>query len=121
MLGIQAFAEEDYTQAVRLMEPVFPQLVRIGGSHAQREVFEDTMLEACIRAEQFEKAEAMLRDRLKQRESARDTFWLGRVQAGQGQTSEAKSSFDQATKGWRGGNPETPELANLHNLAAAMD
>ena len=119
--GIEAFAKEDYTQAVRLMEPVFPQLVRIGGSHAQREVFEDTMLEAYIRAEQFEKAEAMLRGRLKQRESVRDTFWLGRVQAGQGQAAEAKSSFNQATQGWQAGNPGTPELANLNDLAGTMD
>ena len=54
--GIYAFSQARYAESVRLMEPVFPQLVRIGGSHAQREVFEDTMLEAYIRAEEFEKA-----------------------------------------------------------------
>ena len=78
--GIAAFSQARYAESVRLMEPVFPELVRIGGSHAQREVFEDTMLEAYIRAEEFEKAELMLRSRLNQRESIRDTFWLGRVQ-----------------------------------------
>ena len=41
------------------------------GSHAQREVSEDTMLEAYIRAEQFEKAEDMLRRRLGQRHLAK--------------------------------------------------
>ena len=55
-----------------------PQLVRIGGSHAQREVFEDTLLEAYLRAEQFDQAEAMLEERLARRASVRDTFWLGR-------------------------------------------
>ena len=69
-----------------------PQLVRIGGSHAQREVFEDTMLEAYIRAEQFKKAEDMLRQRLGQRESVRDTFWLGRVQSSKDQAAEATGS-----------------------------
>ena len=36
--GIAAFAEGDYAAAVDFLEPVFPQLTRIGGSHAQREV-----------------------------------------------------------------------------------
>ena len=44
---------------MRRLEPLFTeprldQLARIGGSHAQREVFEDTLLEAYLRAEQFE-------------------------------------------------------------------
>ena len=63
--GINAFAHGAHSEAVRYLEPPFTeprldQLARIGGSHAQREVFEDTMLEAYLRAEQFDKAEAML-------------------------------------------------------------
>ena len=82
--GIDAFAQQDYNTSVDFLEPVFPQLTRIGGSHAQREVFEDTLLEAFLRAEQFDKAEDMLRERLSRRETPRDTFWLGRVMAGKG-------------------------------------
>ena len=119
--GIEAFAQERYTEAVAFFEPVFPSLVRVGGSHAQREVFEDTMLEAYIRAGQCEKAEHMLRTRLNQRDSVRDTFWMGRVQSAQGQTAEAKSSFSQVTKGWEAGNPDTPELAALDHLMAVSD
>jgi len=103
------------------MEPVFSQIVRIGGSHAQREVFEDTMLEAFIRAEQFEKAEDMLRRRLGQRTSARDTFWLGRVQSSKHQVSEAKCSVNDAKKGWRDGNPDAPELDSLNRLLFAVE
>ena len=119
--GIEAFGQGRYTESVGFLEPVFPQLVRIGGSHAQREVFEDTMLEAYIRAEQFEKAEDMLRTRLKQRDSVRDTFWLGRVQSSQGQSAAANSSFDLATEGWVAGDPATPELAALSTLRTALD
>jgi len=119
--GIDAFAQENYTESVRLMEPVFPQLVRVGGSHAQREVFEDTMLEAYIRAEQFEKAEDMLHDRLKQRDSVRDTFWLGRVQSGQGEDAMAHSSFSRATKGWEDAGSDAPELTALKNLMTSSD
>ncbi len=119
--GIEAFAQENYTESVRLMEPVFPQLVRVGGSHAQREVFEDTMLEAFIRAEQFEKAEHMLRGRLKRRETVRDTFWLGRVQSAQDQTKLAHSSFSRASKGWEAADPDTPELTALNNQMVVSD
>ena len=112
--GIDAFAQENYAESVRLMEPVFQQLVSVGGSHAQREVFEDTIVEAYIRAEQFEKAEDMLRCRLKQRESVRDTFWLGRIQSGQGQTAVAQSSFSRAAKGWETADPDSPELTALN-------
>jgi hypothetical protein len=87
--GIVAFAQGAYAQAARWLEPVCPHLVRIGGSHAQREVFEDTLLEAYLRAEQFDKAQAMLAERLTRRATARDTFWLGRVQAGERGRGEA--------------------------------
>ena len=80
------------------------------GSHAQREVFEDTLLEAYLRAEQFDKAEAMLAERLARRASARDTFWLGRVQAGQGQHAQAQASFATAAQGWRLGDATSPEM-----------
>ena len=119
--GIEAFAQENYAESVRLMEPVFPQLVRVGGSHAQREVFEDTILEAYIRAEQFEKAATMLQNRLQQRESVRDTFWLGRVQSGQGQNALAQSSFGRAAKGWESADPDTPELTALNSRLAELN
>ena len=114
--GIDAFSQARYAESVRFMEPVFPQLIRMGGSHAQREVFEDTMLEAYIRAEEFEKAELMLCSRLKQRESIRDTFWLGRVQVEQGQTSPANANFRRAKRAWEVSGVENPELANLKAL-----
>ena len=118
--GIHAFGQGDYTESVRYMEPLFPQLARIGGSHAQREVFEDTLLEAYLRAEQFEKARDMLNVRLKQRDSVRDTFWLGRVQVGQGDTDQAQTSLVAASQAWLGIDPESPEIANLERLAASV-
>lgn len=118
--GIVAFAQHDYAQAIRLLEPVCPQLVRIGGSHAQREVFEETLLEAYLRAEQFPQAEAMLRERLKRRVSVRDTYWLGRAQAGQGQAAQAKASFDAALQGWQEGDWSAPERLTLNRFAAAI-
>ncbi|ETW97425.1 MAG: hypothetical protein ETSY1_22700 [Candidatus Entotheonella factor] len=119
--GIVDFAQGEYAKSAQLLEPVCPQLVRIGGSHAQREVFEDTLLEAHLRAEQFDKAEAMLAERLARRPTPRDTFWLGRVQAGRGERTQAKASFDTAAQGWRLGDAASPEMTSLNHLAAAVN
>ncbi len=118
--GIDAFAREDYAGAVRMFEPVFPQMVRIGGSHAQREVFEDTVLEAYIRAGQWDKAESMLNERLQRRDSVRDTFWFGRIQAFQGHGDEAQTSFKAVERGWGPGVSNTPELQTMNNIKAAI-
>ena len=72
--GIGAFAQGEYREAARLLGPLQGELTRIGGSHAQREVFEDTILEACLRAEDLDMAEELLRSRLEQRPSVRDSF-----------------------------------------------
>jgi hypothetical protein len=48
----------------------------IGGSHAQREVFEDTLIETLIRAGRIEDASIRLRARLERRPSALDEAWL---------------------------------------------
>lgn len=115
--GIGAFGEGDYAEAVRLMEPVHPQLTRIGGSHAQRQVFEDTLLEAYLRAEQFDKATSMLRERLSQRETPRDTYWLARAQVGAGENQAAQGSLKQAQAGWEQADTNTPEFASLSRMA----
>ena len=120
--GIDAFAHGAYDEAVRLMAPLFDtprldQLARIGGSHAQREVFEDTMLEAYLRAEQFDKAEAMLRARLQRRASVRDLFWLGRAQVRSGQPEAAWASLHEVTQRWQDADPGSPERTTLNRLA----
>ena len=83
-------------------------------------MFEDTLLEAYLRAEQFDKAEAMLQSRLKQRASVRDTFWLGRVQASTGQAQEAGSSLHDAAERWRNADPQSAELVSLNLLAEGV-
>ena len=114
--GIVAFAHGAYQDAVTVMEPVFGQLTRIGGSHAQREVFEDTLLEAYLRAEQFDKAEEMLRTRLGQRASTRDIFWLGRSQVSSGQPEMASTNLRDAAQRWRDADPGSPEITALSSL-----
>ena len=73
--GIGAFAEGDNENAIRILEPLMPAIVRIGGSHAQRELWEDTLIVACLRGGHGDKATKLLSDRLHRRPSARDEAW----------------------------------------------
>ncbi len=77
--AIAAFARQEYERAVEVLLPLHESIVRIGGSNAQREVFEDTLLEACVRAGRFEQAEPLLRARLDRRPSERDSMLMAQV------------------------------------------
>jgi tetratricopeptide (TPR) repeat protein len=70
-----AFAGGDYAGCVSLLEPVAADVVRIGGSHAQREVIEDTLIVALLRSGEVTKAKALIDRRLHRRPSPRDTRW----------------------------------------------
>ena len=118
--GIDAFANEAYDDAVEFLEPAFADLPRIGGSHAQREVFEDTLLEAYIRAGRFDGATDLLNTRLKRRTSPRDMFWLGRTQAGLSTTSDAIDSLSEAERLWQSADPDSSELSGLKQLAGQL-
>jgi len=121
--GISAFVHQDYVEAIRLMEPLFSldarydQLARIGGSHAQREVFEDTLTEAYLRSGQSDKAGEMIGHRLRRRESPRDLFWLARAQEAEGNKGAASSSVRQAQTYWIDADSGSKETAALSKLA----
>lgn len=74
-----AFAADDYGRCVEILEPMAAEAVRIGGSNAQREVIEDTLLVALLRASETEKARVLLDRRLHRRPSPRDQRWLSRL------------------------------------------
>ena len=79
--GAQAFADADFAGCVRILEPVADETVRIGGSHAQREVIEDTLLLALMKSDEPGKARALLDRRLHRRPSPRDMRWQTNVSA----------------------------------------
>jgi hypothetical protein len=73
--ALLAFADADYARTIALLEPAARDVARIGGSGAQREVIEDTLLVACLRAGETAKARALLDRRLHRRPSPRDARW----------------------------------------------
>jgi hypothetical protein len=80
--AVQAFAEGQYAACARLLEPVAHEAVRLGGSGAQREIVQDTLLVALMRAGEADKARALLDQRLHRRPSPRDSRWLAGLAAG---------------------------------------
>ncbi|KMO27926.1 hypothetical protein VQ03_30200 [Methylobacterium tarhaniae] len=76
-----AFADGDHAACARILEPVAAEVVRIGGSGAQREVVEDTLLVALMRTGETAKARALLDRRLHRRPSPRDARWRARLTA----------------------------------------
>ena len=61
--GFGAFVDHAYDDAVSLLEPVLADSVLIGGSNPQRRIVEETYVEACMRAGQYDKAGAILKSR----------------------------------------------------------
>ena len=120
-LGAAAFAAGDYDEAADLMGPTYPMLARIGGSHAQREVFEDTLLETYIRAGRYDEARTMLDERLSRRSSVRDTYWMGRLEAEavQGNADASRQLMAQARAAWADTADEA--AAEMQRLAMAAD
>ena len=76
--GVEALSRGQYAQAASMLESAIPDLARIGGSHAQREVFEDSLIAAYLRSQQPGKAARLLEARLARRPSPRDEAWLAR-------------------------------------------
>ena len=76
-----AFAHGDWDHAANLFETTRPEVIRLGGSHAQRDVFEETLIEACVRAGRSERATRLLKERLDRRHNGRDQRWLDHINA----------------------------------------
>ncbi|MGH7415576.1 MAG: hypothetical protein ACREKJ_15375 [Candidatus Rokuibacteriota bacterium] len=72
--GLHAFARGDYARCVARIEHVDTRIVEVGGSHAQREVFHDTLLAAALRGQMPERAIALLERRLTKRPNP-GHFW----------------------------------------------
>ncbi|MFK7890749.1 MAG: hypothetical protein AB8B63_08020 [Granulosicoccus sp.] len=63
--GLLAHARGDYETAVRQLSQIRKHLWRIGGSHAQRDLFEQLLLDARLRAGHWQDARESLEERLR--------------------------------------------------------
>jgi hypothetical protein len=96
-LGFAAFVEGDHASASAHLlrrEGDFP---RLGGSHAQREVFEDTLIRALIGAGRLEEASGRLQARLDRRPSPIDSALLDRARP----TADASAGLNRTPAPFR--------------------
>lgn len=71
--AIQAFASGEYAECVRLLRPLRLIAQRFGGSHAQRDLLDLTLLEAARRSGQEALARALVNERLQLRPDSPQT------------------------------------------------
>jgi hypothetical protein len=78
--AVVAFGEGRYDDVVALLAPIRRRFHHFGGSHAQRDALQRTLLEAALRAEQNELARSLTAERLSTRDKG--TYnWLQRARA----------------------------------------
>ncbi len=71
----RAYGAENWADVIEVLEPLLPQVVRIGGSRAQRDLMANTLLSAYVRAGRVDEAHAFL-DRVDDRRPARPVAGL---------------------------------------------
>lgn len=79
--ALSAVVERQWGEAVRVLRLLGPWLVQLGGSTAQREIVEDTLLYSLVEAERCDEARLLLEARLDRRPSPLDRQRLERVPA----------------------------------------
>jgi tetratricopeptide (TPR) repeat protein len=94
--GLIAFRQGDYTAAARNLMQARRELTMIGGSHAQRDVFEQFTLEALVRSGDRANAETLLQERVNRR-GGRNLFAAKRLGALSGQEGQRIAALAAAT------------------------
>jgi tetratricopeptide (TPR) repeat protein len=82
--GVAAYAAGDFAGALALMESVDGEIHRVGGSHAQWELFEETMVVCQLRLGRLDEAARLLGRRLGRRAAPQDMAWLSRAKIARG-------------------------------------
>ncbi len=77
--GLEAFGEGNFTQAFQHMAGARDAMQTIGGSHAQRDVFERLTIEAALRGGYLDAAERFLKARTDKRAGRMDRFAALRI------------------------------------------
>jgi predicted Zn-dependent protease len=58
--GLAAHAAGDMETVIRAFTPTLPRLADIGGSHAQRDLFDQLLLDALLKAKRYIRAQQIL-------------------------------------------------------------
>jgi len=89
--ALQHMAGGRNAEAATALAALAPQVCRLGGSDAQREVVEEARIAALLRADRWDEARLLLDERLDRRRSPRDEAWRASAPARAGRTSVRRS------------------------------
>ena len=92
-IGIEAFGESNFTVAFRHLAGARDAMQTIGGSHAQRDVFERLTIESALRGGYFDAAERFLSSRTQRRDGKIDRFAALRMEELTRQRNEQAKNF----------------------------
>jgi hypothetical protein len=99
--AVLAFSEQRYDDVLNELTPIRSTFNRFGGSHAQRDVLQRTIVESAIRTGNSLLARALLRERLSMRGSSVYSWSrYAQVLRGDGDEAGATTAEQQATM-WR--------------------
>lgn len=79
-VGLEAFGDGEYRKAFRHLSGVRRQMQSVGGSHAQRDVFERITIESALRGGYLDEAEKLLFDRTHARGGYEDGYTHRRLE-----------------------------------------
>lgn len=97
--GIAAYGGGDYAGAVKQMLPVRYQWGLIGGSHAQRDVFQQLLIDAAMRAGEWTLSSALLAERTALKPRSADAWRrLAKASNALGRTAAADAAGAEATR-----------------------
>lgn len=90
--GIAAYGKGRYRDAAQVFRRAVPELARLGGSNAQRDVYIDLAVSANARAGDFEAAREVAKERWTRRAGHLDDAWLDRQCSGETRVRSAQTS-----------------------------
>ena len=91
--GIAAYCSGRYRDAAEVLRGAIPELARLGGSNAQRDVYIDLAVSASVRAGNFEAARHLARQRWLRRAGHLDQAWLDRLCARANRVRSTRTSL----------------------------
>jgi tetratricopeptide (TPR) repeat protein len=99
--ALLAHTESRHDDVVAELAPIRRQVHRFGGSHAQRDAVEQTLLDSAVRSGQLELAQALVRERLGRRPSSVFGWTMrSRIAVARGDHGDADAALATAN-GWR--------------------
>jgi tetratricopeptide (TPR) repeat protein len=99
--GLIAYANGDYVGAIASLQPIHDRIINIGGSHAQRELFSDILLDAALQTRAYDVASSLLESKRRYRpDRPLALFALETLHAAQGHQAQATIAGATARRLW---------------------